>query len=802
MTSPISVLSPLSSSRQNARSPLVDSFPESSKPSANSPRGSLEKRFSIYNENASPLKQDMHTASPTLDAEEEGLCDEWPPSSPFQEMVSGDLTGLTRDMAPRKDGSGSPKGENPGEDDVNMDREDFKPDEPPVPTMEHAPIMADITFTDEQKDVVHFPDIDSSIIHYRSEPVQVRKVSGMTVNHENMSIVYHPDEEKESPVENGMGGHVHLGYDTGDDTCLSTFSAVPNADMTLFAKLRADSPLKRARENTLSPKKVVSPSKLGDSILRTPNSAKRDYRRNGWGDQGGDYGSPTPGRKYPRIDDTPNLLEFTDQLNGSSHRQYALETSYASPARRNPRLSPLKTTERFRSPSKLSLLDFDIPPVPTPRSIPSITPRELESLKSSFLSQISSLKATLSGRDAEVASLKEAVADAERRVGEALEEVRNEAARKEALESEQREWERRGKEMESVLRGVKAEIVDGERERKRLADRVEEAEKSKEHLEGKIVELQSQLSAVRQTSSEQTTTTTLSNSQNKTTDEVAKEVQDAVEKVARELHTLYKGKHETKVAALKKSYEARWEKRVREAEKRFREAMEENEKLKLDNAMSTAHSSISPGDATMLREHENLEAEKRVLEAKVKGLEQEILSIKQDNEILNEQLKNERAEKGELVAVVDEFFAMQQQQQQQQQHQQQQPMEKEESPPPPPPHRERTLSVLRTEVGQEEEESLPMTLPTLELTAKPTAPSNENAPPASNIARFSNAPSGIRPRPSLGPTPKVPRFGMPAGHVRSNSKDDKGPTGIPSKTPLAPRSGIMSSIERMGRGGM
>ncbi|KMU90362.1 hypothetical protein CIHG_08172 [Coccidioides immitis H538.4] len=117
----------------------------------------------------------MHTASPTLDAEEEGLCDEWPPSSPFQEMVSGDLTGLTRDMAPRKDGSGSPKGENPGEDDVNMDREDFKPDEPPVPTMEHAPIMADITFTDEQKDV---------IIHYRSEPVQVRKVSGMTVNHE------------------------------------------------------------------------------------------------------------------------------------------------------------------------------------------------------------------------------------------------------------------------------------------------------------------------------------------------------------------------------------------------------------------------------------------------------------------------------------------------------------------------------------------------------------------------------------------------------------------------------------------
>lgn len=83
--------------------------------------------------------------------------------------------------------------------------------------------------------------------------------------------------------------------------------------------------------------------------------------------------------------------------------------------------------------------DFEIPPAPTPRSIPTITPRELESLKSGFMSEISSLKATLSGKEAEVASLKKAVADAERRVGEALEEVRNEAARKEALEIEQAE---------------------------------------------------------------------------------------------------------------------------------------------------------------------------------------------------------------------------------------------------------------------------------------------------------------------------------------------------------------------------
>jgi hypothetical protein len=51
------------------------------------------------------------------------------------------------------------------------------------------------------------------------------------------------------------------------------------------------------------------------------------------------------------------------------------------------------------------------------------------------MSEISSLKATLSGKEAEVASLKTAVGDAERRVGEAWEEVRNEVARKEELRS-------------------------------------------------------------------------------------------------------------------------------------------------------------------------------------------------------------------------------------------------------------------------------------------------------------------------------------------------------------------------------
>ncbi|EEP76803.1 predicted protein [Uncinocarpus reesii 1704] len=799
MASPLSVLSPLSSSRQNARSPLVDSFPPDAKPTEFSPRGSVRKGFAIFDENASPLGQDQHMASPAVSgAEDDELEDQELPSSPFREAVETENTCTTRDITPRQhDVDATEANTLDGQGDVDMDEEDFKPDTLAARTVDEAPYVDEMVLTNEQKQIESYTELDSSVIHHHVERTQTRKVSGMTVNNENMSLVYHEDEEKRALFDDGTGSHAQPGYDTGDDTCLSTFSAVPNADMTLFAKLRGDSPLKRVRENTVSPRKTGSPGRFRDSILETPGTARRDYRRNGWGDQGGDYCSSSPGRKYPRIDETPNLLDFTDQLGAfPQHKQYPSENNNGSPARRNPRISPLKTAERFRSPSKLSLLDFDIPPAPTPRSIPTITPRELESLKSTFLSQISSLKATLSGRDAEVASLKEAVADAERRVGEALEEVRNEEARR---ESEQREWERRGKEMETVLRGVKAEIVDGERERKRLAERVEESDKTKEHLEGKIVELQSQLSAARQ-ATPQPATLSAPNTQFKTTDEVAKEVQDAVEKVARELHTLYKGKHETKVAALKKSYEARWEKRVREAEKKLRDAMEENERLNndRDTAIPDFQGRASAGETTMLRENENLEAEKKVLEAKVKGLEQEMLSVKHDHGLLSEQLKNERAEKGELVALVDEWLAMQHQQQQQPPEQQ-----PDETPPPVPPHGERELSTPRAEISQGED-PLPVTLPKPEFMEKPaTAQStNEQAHPASNIARFPGGSSGIRPRPSAGPTPKVPRFGMPGSHVRGNSRDEKGVSGIPSKTPVAPRSGIMSSIERMGRGGL
>ncbi|KAI0145857.1 hypothetical protein F4776DRAFT_660734 [Hypoxylon sp. NC0597] len=59
--------------------------------------------------------------------------------------------------------------------------------------------------------------------------------------------------------------------------------------------------------------------------------------------------------------------------------------------------------------------------------------------------------------------------------------------------------------------------------------------------------------------------------------------QDEAQGTFRDLHTLYKSKHETKVAALKKSYENHWENKGRGLKCKVDE-LEENEKLRLSNA--------------------------------------------------------------------------------------------------------------------------------------------------------------------------------------------------------------------------
>ncbi|OJJ99538.1 hypothetical protein ASPACDRAFT_121054 [Aspergillus aculeatus ATCC 16872] len=590
-------------------------------------------------------------------------------------------------------------------------------------------------------------------------------IHGMVENRDNegMTTLLHKNESIDDGLDSDQPIHIYEAndptnddfHDSIDDTRLSTFSAVP--DMTTFAELRSDSPYKSKRSLSESPSQEEAYESRSTEPA-TSRTARKSPRKSTSLDASKSSPLITPKKgDFKHTNVTPNLLDFSDQPAFFSRARHNMQNERYSPLRR----SPLRNTQdTVKSPTKASLLDFDIPSIPTPRSIPTVTPRELESLKSGFLSEISSLKATLSGKEAEVASLKKAVADAERRVGEALEEVHNESTRRETLEIEQVEWQQRGQELEAVLRDMKAEILGGEQEKERLVKRAIDAEKMKEHLEGRVLDLQSQLTASRKSASEESSSATHSPSV-KTAAETAKEVQDAVKKVARELHTAYQKKHETKVAALKKSYEARWEERVRQAENKLKVATEENEHLRKVTVLSEASRANS---SLLSHEMKEIRPDHRVLEAQVKDLQQEVVILKDETERLHAELKVERAEKGELVAAVDEWLSIQ-------------PVQPSEPSLPPSSHAQMPQS--------------------LEPSTTTTEPAPENI--QRNVSQGGSS-SSTRP-PSTGAgyerERKIPKIGVPVSRQGRGNSGSK--SGIAVFTPG--RSGIMGSIERMGRGG-
>ncbi|KAG5954247.1 hypothetical protein E4U58_000121 [Claviceps cyperi] len=415
-----------------------------------------------------------------------------------------------------------------------------------------------------------------------------------------------------------------------DDSMISTFSTfsvVPN--LTVFANLRKQSPTKFfSMEGTTTPR-----SKLRQhETLARPSSSS------------GSHGN------------TSNLLiDFTDQM----------RFPHKPPDKRG-NLSPSRITDHLATtPNRpvASLIDFDIPPMPTPRSLPSISSRELESLKSTFLSEISSLKASLSGKEAEVHSLKTAVGDAETRVGESLEQLREERALKEQLAAEKEDLEKRGQDMEGVIRKMREEMRTSQRERDELDQKLEESEKRREAAESLHQEAESKMAGMRAGKEcggdKSRKDAPVPPSPAAAAAASNKEVEMAVERVARELHTLYKGKHETKVAALKKSYETRWERRVKELENRIKDLATENENLR-DREMNTTR--LDP-DATMAEERVAQAAKDgaaiRELNADVQRLEAILSTVKRDNKDLRTMLERERVEKGELVQLAEEMMSMQ-----------------------------------------------------------------------------------------------------------------------------------------------
>lgn len=446
-----------------------------------------------------------------------------------------------------------------------------------------------------------------------------------------------------------------------DDTMISTFStfsAVPN--LTMFARI-GHTPTKYANVGA-----TPSRGRLDLSPERTPRPTRRDS------------------------ESTTNLLDFTEQIQSFSSRYAEQMTNLRRGSPGKPSASTVGATPKRRH---SNLLDFDIPPLPTPRSIPTITPRELESLKSGFLSEISSLKASLSGKEAEVLSLKTAVADAEKRVGESLEELREIRAVKEGLIEQQEGWAQRGRDMESVLRKVKEEIVRSQRERDQLESKLEEGEKRREAAEMMAQEAESKMAAMRagKISADSTSDASVK-SPERNRAPGSREVEIAVEKVSRELHSLYKSKHESKITALKKSYENRWSKRVYELETRMEDLADENEKLRVGR--DATMTKVDPNQ-TIIDDERKAQAVKdsthiRELSAEIQKLRAVVASITTDNQELRLLLEKERVEKGELVQLAEEMMSMQS-------------FVQTEAPPPPPPVvKQRPVSVdnFRSSIGR------------------------------------------------------------------------------------------------------
>ncbi|MCJ1423767.1 hypothetical protein MMC29_001651 [Sticta canariensis] len=456
------------------------------------------------------------------------------------------------------------------------------------------------------------------------------------------------------------------GYAGMDDTGFTTFSAVPNTDMTIFAQMRP-SPTKSVLSSPIKIPKQSQSDEESSTPMHTGCVTPTSTRGHHFDDCSP---SPTPRHLKSGHEDTTNLiLDFTEQFsafapslnlspsrkNRTSPKKFNTQPDLASYAsdRRTP--SPTKRGYRPTTPTEArqfkSLLDFDLTPAPTPRSVPSITARELESLKSSFLSQISSLRATLSGKEAEVNSLKDAVTDAERRVGEALEEIREERGTKESLQAEKLEWEKRDKEIQSALRDVKEEITRGEQERDQmqqsLQDRLDDSERKCEEAENKVIEVQSKIAGLG----------------------VQSGVEAAVDKVAKELFGLYKTKHEVKVAALKESYKARWERKISDLEGRMDRVSRENEYLRLarDATVSGVVPELLPTDALSETavSKEQLDQERAAQTQRTEdqanilaGVQKEMERVNHDNAKLAAQLEKERLEMADLVAATEEMMQL------------------------------------------------------------------------------------------------------------------------------------------------
>ena len=471
-----------------------------------------------------------------------------------------------------------------------------------------------------------------------------------------------------------------------DDTRFSDFSEMPGLDMTKFASIRK-SPSKKSdvseSDSTLL-SAVLTRSKATPRARpqMTPSTVRRSERTP----------SPTPRRSYKDNDTTNLLLDFTAQIqsfgasrNGTpSHANGKMSTEPDLRSYYQNKRSPAKGGHVPATPGQnrplLNLLDFELPPPPTPRSLPTVTIREMESVKSQFQSQISSLTASLSGKEAEVESLSRAIADAERRVGEAQETVRDERSAREYAEAQMEDWKKKGEEVQTILQDVQSELAHNDEERDQLLARLAEAEKRAEDAENRSTELETRLIEAESKNVDMTTFINSDEDENKkiySEIECQSAIAEKVNEVARDLHTAYKAKHEKKIKALKDNYQkkaderckelrvqiTKLERQVGEAEDKRDDTFSKFEEFgsKSNGPCETCAKNAATGPVSNPEDIHKLEAQRSEIEslkAKLAGLQSELHSLRKSQEHLLEELEAERVEKGELVAAAEQMLVL------------------------------------------------------------------------------------------------------------------------------------------------
>jgi peptidoglycan hydrolase CwlO-like protein len=609
-----------------------------------------------------------------------------------------------------------------------------------------------------------------------------------------------------------------------DDTCFSAFSEMPGMDMTKFAGLR-NSPTRNGLFDQVGHGYHLYATSLTHSqatprahAQMTPSTIRRTERTP----------SPTPRRSRNENDTTNLLLDFTAQFEAfSTSRRGSPLRGRGSPPRSTTEPNLLSYYQNQRSPAKggasqvpstpghnrqlLNLLDFELPPPPTPRSVPTVTIRELESLKSNFQSQISSLTASLSGKEAQVESLVQAVSDAERRVGEAQEVLREEKSSREYAESQMTDWKKKGEEVQNLLQEVQSEMARNDTERESLLARLAEAEKRAEESDARSSDLETRLIEAESKNVDMTTMINPEEEGKKMYSELECQtaVAEKVNEVARELHSAYKAKHEKKIKALKDNYQKKADERCKELRVqiiRLERQAEEAEK-KRDDTFSkvlptdlnkdttkcpkcstttpTAAPSSNPNDLKLLEAHKS---EIENLKAKIVGLQSELESLRSSHDSLLQDLETERVEKGELVAAAEQMLVMcnaQMEELQQEELRKSQARPSSSGPPKP-----------SSSVPQQQPEH------TMRNTGFLAGTSSSNVPPSSTN-RPGSALGGGRPGSALGErgSSTVSGIGKPSG-LRAPGGFGYGGGGAPglSRSTSGGKSRLLSNIERMGGG--